>query len=85
MVRKSETGTRSLKCRSSIIDIFAPAHALFASLLASTGWFDTPEPVKNWMPQPHGFCSCSPIGGPTEEEYHCDGDMGLTQVSSLAC
>ena len=26
------------------------------------------------MPQPHGFCSCGPIGGPTEEDYHCIDD-----------
>ena len=46
------------------------------------GWSNKTQPVQNWMPQPNGYCDCSPIGGPSEENYHCVDDMGLVQADT---
>ena len=35
------------------------------------------------MPK-EGFCDHSPIGGPSEENFHCTQDMGLTQADTTA-
>lgn len=48
------------------------------------GWFNVSEPVAPWMPQPLGFCSSGPIGGATEEDYHCVEDMGFKQADTTA-
>eukprot|EP01060_Flectonema_neradi_P012834 TRINITY_DN19614_c0_g1_i1.p1 TRINITY_DN19614_c0_g1~~TRINITY_DN19614_c0_g1_i1.p1 ORF type:complete len:414 (+),score=69.34 TRINITY_DN19614_c0_g1_i1:47-1243(+) len=46
-------------------------------------WWSTPEPVKSWMPKT-GYCSSNSIGGPSEEEYTCNEDMGLDQNDTKA-
>ena len=48
-------------------------------------WSNTTGKVAPWMPQPYGFCNTySAIGGPTEENFHCVDDMGLTQADTTA-
>lgn len=37
----------------------------------------------SWQP-PDGFCDHSLLGGPSEEEFHCVDDMGLTQADTTA-
>jgi len=49
------------------------------------GWSNVTRPVAPWMPQPHGYCDTySPVGGPSEENFHCVDDMGLTQADTTA-
>ena len=33
---------------------------------------------------PEGFCDHSQIGGPSEENFYCTADMGLTQADTTA-
>jgi hypothetical protein len=42
------------------------------------GWVNVSAAIQPWQPK-EGFCDHSAIGGPTEEDYHCTEDMGLTQ------
>ena len=47
------------------------------------GWTDSPAPILPWEPK-EGYCDHSPIGGPTEENFWCTADMGLTQADTTA-
>jgi hypothetical protein len=47
-------------------------------------WSDSSQPVQPWQPQPNGFCDHNAIGGPSEEDYWCDADVGLTQADTIA-
>lgn len=59
-------------------------HLLRLSLDAvDDGWANTSQAVQPWQPK-EGFCDHSPIGGPTEENYYCTEDMGLTQADTTA-
>jgi len=48
------------------------------------GWTNESAAVLPWEPQPNGFCDHSPIGGATEEDFHCTQDMGLVQADTTA-
>ena len=47
------------------------------------GWSNTTQAIAPWMPK-EGFCDHSPIGGPSEENFHCTEDMGLQQADTTA-
>jgi len=47
------------------------------------GWTNVSAPILPWEPK-IGFCDHSPIGGPTEEDFYCVEDMGLTQADTTA-
>ena len=47
------------------------------------GWQNHSSPIAKWGPRT-GFCNNGKIGGPTEEQYQCDIDMGLDQNDTTA-
>lgn len=48
-------------------------------------WVDATEPINPGGDQPpQGYCTHSPIGGPSEIELHCVDDMGLGQDDTTA-
>lgn len=47
-------------------------------------WHNSTQPDDpSWQP-PEGFCDHGPIGGPSEENFWCTADMGLTQADTTA-
>ena len=50
------------------------------------GWSDTPSAVPPWAPPTYRQCTMWKTGGPTEEDYYCIVDMGLSQgdVTAIA-
>jgi hypothetical protein len=48
-------------------------------------WVDYSEPINPGGDQPaEGYCSHSPIGGPSEIQLNCTDDMGLVQADTTA-
>jgi len=47
------------------------------------GWFNVSQAIQSWEPK-EGYCDHAPFGGPTEEDYHCFEDIGLTQDVTTA-
>ena len=55
-----------------------------ASFYLDDNWHNTTQASDpSWQP-PEGFCDHSPIGGPSEENFWCTADMGLTQADTTA-
>ena len=79
---------RNASLRSFIVNEFIAGpnglgNSNVSGFFLDDGWSNMTDAIAPWMPKT-GFCDHSPIGGPTEENWRCIDDMGLTQADTTA-